>query len=123
VEVPVKETVIVEKIVEQPAAAVAAGQKWLLVNPEGAVVVQPVEIAPRIASLEGKTVLLRANGKHNSQMFLDRVAELLTEQVKGVNVIKMYEAIPGSASYPMKAEHFAAALELKPDIMIASQAD
>jgi hypothetical protein len=104
--------------------ALAQGvQKWKLVNPEGVVVVKPVEIAPRTASLEGKTILLRWNGKHNGNNFLDRVGELLTQQVRGVKVIKMWEAVPGSNNYPMKAEHFEAALKFKPDLLIASQAD
>jgi hypothetical protein len=98
-------------------------QKWKLVNPEGIVVVKPVEIAPRQVSLEGKTVLLRWNGKHNGNNFLDRVAENLTQQVKGVKIIKMWEAVPGSNGYPMKDEHFQAALKLKPDFLIATQAD
>jgi hypothetical protein len=98
-------------------------QKWKLVNPEGVVVVKPVEIAPRQVSLEGKTVLLRWNGKHNGDNFLSRVAEHLTQQVKGVKIIKMWEAVPGSNSYPMKDEHFQAALKFKPDLLIASQAD
>jgi hypothetical protein len=98
-------------------------QKWKLVNPEGVVVVKPVEIAPRVASLEGKTVLLRWNGKHNGNNFLNRIGELLTQQVKGVKIIKMWEAVPDSNNYPMKDPDFQAALKLKPDIQIASQAD
>jgi hypothetical protein len=98
-------------------------QKWKLVNPEGVVVVKPVEIAPRQVSLEGKTVMLRWNGKHNGNNFLDRVAEHLTQQVKGVKIIKMWEAVPGSNNYPMRDADFQAALKLKPDILIASQAD
>lgn len=98
-------------------------QKWKLVNPEGVAVVKPVQIAPRLASLEGKTVLLRWNGKHNGDNFLNRVAELLTEQVKDVRIIKMWEAVPGSNDYPMKDPHFQAALKLNADMLISSQAD
>jgi hypothetical protein len=101
----------------------AQAQKWKLVNPEGVTVVKPQEIAPRLASLEGKTVLLRWNGKHNGNNFLDRIAELLSKQVPTAKIIKMWEAIPGSNGYPMKDADFAAALKLKPDIQIASQAD
>ena len=52
-------------------------QQWTLLNPEGVVRVEEMEIRPHPSSLEGKTVMLRANGKHNSEPFLDRVAELL----------------------------------------------
>jgi hypothetical protein len=47
----------------------------------------------------------------------------LTEKVKGVKIIKMWDAVPGSNNYPMKDPDFQAALKLKPDIQIASQAD
>lgn len=122
VQVPVEVTRVVEKKVEVAAPATAPRQ-WKLVNPEGVVVVKPVEIAPRIASLEGKTVLLRWNGKHNGNNFLDRIAELMTQQIKGVKIIKMWEAVPGSNGYPMQQAHFDAAMKLKPDIVIGSQAD
>ncbi len=101
----------------------AAVQKWKLVNPEGVTIVKPVEIAPRLTTLEGKTVLLRWNGKHNGNNFLDRIAELLKAKVPTVKIIKMWEAIPGSNHYPMVDAEFQAALKLKPDIQIASQAD
>jgi hypothetical protein len=110
-------------VLTMSTVTMAQVQKWKLVNPEGVVVVKPVEIAPRLASLEGKTILLRWNGKHNGNNFLDRVGELLTQQVKGVKIIKMWEAVPGSNNYPMRDQDFQAALKLKPDIQIASQAD
>ena len=65
-EVPVEVTRVVEKEVPAPVSEV---REWKLVNPEGVVVVEPVEISPRITSLEGKTVLLRWNGKHNGDNF------------------------------------------------------
>jgi hypothetical protein len=101
----------------------AATQKWKLVNPEGVVVVKPQEIAPRLTTLEGKTILLRWNGKHNGDNFLNRIAELLAKQVPTAKIIKMWEAIPGSNHYPMTEAELEAALKLKPDIQIASQAD
>jgi hypothetical protein len=116
-------TVIVGLLAMSTLALAEGSQKWKLVNPEGVVVVKPVEIAPRLASLEGKTILLRWNGKHNGDNFLNRIGELLTQQVKGVKIIKMWEAVPGSNNYPMKDPDFQAALKFKPDIQIASQAD
>jgi hypothetical protein len=85
--------------------------------------VGPVKVNPHPASLEGKTILLRWNGKMNGDKYLTRVGELITQQVKGVKIIKMWEAIPGSNGYPMKDEHFQAALKLKPDLVVAAQAD
>ena len=75
VQVPVEVTKIVEKQVPVPASE----QEWELVVPAGVREIKPVELAPRIKSLEGKTIVLRANGKHNSDNFLTRVAELLKE--------------------------------------------
>lgn len=122
VQVPVEVTKIVEKTVEVPAPAKA--QEWELVNPEGVVQFKkPVELSPRPNSLEGLTIGLRANGKHNSDLFLARIAELLEKQVKGVKVIKLWEAVPGSFGYPLKAEDLQKIVALKPNIVIGSQAD
>jgi hypothetical protein len=85
--------------------------------------VKPLKVAPRLDTLEGKTVGLRANGKHNSDLFLNRVAELLKEQVKAVKIIKFYEVVPSSFSYPLKPEEIRKLADLKPDIVIGTQAD
>jgi len=44
--------------------------------------VGPVKINAHPASLEGKTVLLRWNGKFNGDKYLTRLGELLSRQVK-----------------------------------------
>lgn len=101
-----------------------AAQEWEIINPEGVVKqVAPIAMAPHPASLEGKTVALRANGKDNSDVFLERIGELLTEKVNGVKIIKLWEAVPESFAYPMKAETVKKIAALKPDIVIGSQAD
>ncbi len=109
-----------------PAQA-QAPTNWKLVNPEGVVVVKPVEIAPRINTLEGKTVALYWNGKHNGDKNLNRIAELLTQQVKGVNIVKVWEKNPETVGISGTAEKSAAKAKtiasFKPDLVIASQAD
>ena len=104
-----------------------AVQQWELVNPEGVIAITPMELAPRISSLEGKTILLRWNGKHNGNNFLDRVAELLDQQVRPGKVIKFYETDPStnviSGTYAASAEIAKKIAALKPDIVIASQCD
>ncbi len=70
-------------------------QSWELVNPQGIVKVEPMKVNPHPATLEGKTVVLRWNGKHNGDNVLNRVAEMLNEQVKGVKIIKLWEKYPG----------------------------
>lgn len=89
--------------------------------------VGPVKISPHPISLEGKTVLLRWNGKFNGDKFLNRVGELLTQQVKNVRVIKMWEVDSSTAVISKNAEVSSQVTEkiskLKPDIVIAAQAD
>jgi hypothetical protein len=72
-------------------------QKWELVNPAGKINLKLTEVNPHPTTLEGKTVLLRWNGKPNGDLFLDRVAELLTQQVRNVKVIRLYELDPSTA--------------------------
>jgi hypothetical protein len=97
------------------------------VEEKGKVSVGPVTLNPHPASLEGKTVVLRWNGKFNGDHLLTRVAELLTERVKGVRVVKMWEVDPKTAVIsdglaPSLAIAGAIAAQ-KPAIVIASQAD
>jgi len=86
-----------------------------------------VTLNPHPTSLEGKTVLLRWNGKPNGDKLLTRVGELLAEQISGVKVIKMWEidastqVISDSGDVSMEiAEKIAAQ---NPDLVIASQCD
>ena len=103
-------------------------QKWELVNPEGVIRIEPMNINPHPFTLEGKTVMLRWNGKHNGDNFLNRVADLLTEQVKDIKIIKSWEVAPetvdpisGSRERSMELMRKLAAF--KPDLVIGSQAD
>jgi hypothetical protein len=89
--------------------------------------VGPVKLNPHPASLEGKTVLLRWNGKYNGDRFLSRVGELLTQQVKDVKIIKMWEVDKSTVAISKNAEvseQVAVSIaKLKPDLVIAAQAD
>jgi hypothetical protein len=89
--------------------------------------VGPVKINVHPASLEGKTVVLRWNGKMNGDKFLTRFSELLTQQVKNVKVVKMWEVDKGTVSISKTPE---VSIEVakkiaayKPALVIASQAD
>jgi hypothetical protein len=66
-------------------------QDWEVINPAGVVQIKQEQLAPRINTLEGKTIVLRWNGKHNGDNFLNRIAELLKEKVPSAKVIKLYE--------------------------------
>jgi hypothetical protein len=97
-------------------------QEWELVNPAGAFKIIPLELAPRLASLEGKTIVLRWNVKPGGDFYLDRVAELLAKQVPTAKVIKAYDVDPSTrtANGVELAKKIAA---LKPHLVISSQAD
>lgn len=87
----------------------------------------PVKLNPHPAGLEGKAVLLHWNGKYNGDKFLNRVGELITQQVKTVKIIKMWEVDKSTAAISKNgevSEQVAANIaKLKPDIVIAAQAD
>jgi hypothetical protein len=104
-----------------------AVQQWELLNPAGVIKAEPVKFVPRPASLEGKTVILRWNAKPNGDILLNRLAELLVQNVKGVKVIKAWEVAPETRviSYGQTTSlAIAKKLEsLKPDLVIAAPAD
>ncbi|HVP78255.1 MAG TPA: hypothetical protein VMV04_10180 [Thermodesulfobacteriota bacterium] len=94
---------------------------------EGQVKVGPIKLNSHPAHLEGKRVVLQWNGKPNGDNFLNRVAELLSAQVKEVKIIKMWEEDKSTAVISDSLEKSKALTEkiikLKPDIVIAAQAD
>ena len=109
------------------AQAAEKPQEWELVNPAGIIEKASIEPAKRIASLEGKTIALRWNGKHNGDVVLDHLAGLLAKKYPTAKIIKPYETdksligISGSAS---ESERVAKAVaSVKPDLVIASQCD
>ena len=89
--------------------------------------VGPVKLNAHPPTLEGKTVLLRWNGKYNGDKFLTRVGELLTQQVKNVKIIRLWELDPATAAISKNGEASEEVAnkiaKLKPDLVIAAQAD
>lgn len=109
------------------AGLTACSSKPPAETPKSAVSLGTVKLNAHPSSLEGKTVVLRWNSKPNGDKLLNNVAELLTKQVPGVKIIKLWETDPSTASIS-KSQADSAALAgkvaaLKPDIVIASQAD
>lgn len=94
---------------------------------EGVPKIGPVRMNAHPSTLEGKTVLLRWNGKYNGDKFLSRVGELLIEQVKNVRIVKMWEVDPNTAIISKKmevSEQIASKIAaVKPNIVISAQAD
>lgn len=103
-------------------------QNWEVLNPEGVIKIDPMKINAHPSTLEGKTVMLRWNGKHNGDKFLDRVGELLKEKVKDIKVIKSWEVAPETvdpiAGSQERSHEFAKAIaKHKPDLVIGAQSD
>jgi hypothetical protein len=100
---------------------------WELINPEGVTRLEFKSANPHPASLEGKTVLLRWNGKHNGNILLERIGRLLEEKINNIKIIKAWEVFPESGNSSQNVEickKVAARLaEFNPDIVIASQCD
>jgi len=103
-------------------------QEWELINPEGVVKIELMKLNLHPTSLQGKTIMLRSNGKHNGDKFLIRVGELLKDKVKDIKIIYSWEVAPETVD-PITGSHerstkFAQKLaSFKPDLVIASQAD
>ena len=110
-----------------PALATEAAQDWEVINPQGTVAIQEIKLAPRLTTLEGKTIVLRWNSKHNGDNYLDRVAELLAQKVPSAKVIKLYEqdkSTVRTSSSNAESLRIAKVIKgMKADLVIASQAD
>jgi hypothetical protein len=121
--------VVLGMILLLPVLSIAkeSTQEWGIINPAGVVQIKQVQLAPRITTLEGKTIVLRWNGKHNGNNFLDRVAELLNEKVPSAKVIKLYEVDKSTVKISgaiAESTRIAQVIKgLKADIVIGSQAD
>ena len=103
-------------------------QDWELINPEGVVKIETMKLNPHPSRLEGKTILLRSNGKHNGDKFLIRVGELLKDKVKDIKIIYSWEVAPETVdpitgSYERSKKFAQKLASFKPDLVIASQAD
>ena len=100
---------------------------WELVNPEGTVQLEPFAIKPHGQTLKNKTVLLHWNGKHNGDVFLNKIAGLLTEAVEGVKIIRSWEVAPETAvtspNLSASKKKVRKLADFKPDIIIGSQGD
>lgn len=103
-------------------------QTWEVVNPEGVVKVESMRLSQRPRTLEGKTVVLRWNGKPNGDLFLNRVAEMLAQELKRARIIKAWEAVPETIEPISGSQELSLALmrklaALKPDLVIGAQGD
>ncbi len=108
------------------AQAAEKAQEWELVNPSGVIRQSAIDPATRIDALEGKTIALRWNGKNNGNVVLDRLADLLSKKYPTVRIVKTYEdaSLNTISGTPAISENITKAVAaVKPDLVIASQAD
>lgn len=116
-------------VMTMTVASVLAAQPvtdWELKVPEGAIYVKSVDPAPRVDSLEGKTIGLYWNSKPGGDQFLNRLAELIQEKYPTARVIKFWEVNPETKSWfpgvPVK-ETPLEWMAKQADLVIASQGD
>ena len=102
-------------------------QTWEIINPAGTIEIKTAKLAPRLATLEGKTILLRWNFKHNGNHYLDRISELLAEKVPSARVIKVYEidrsTINQSGSLEDSSSLARTIADFNPDLVIGAHGD
>ena len=110
-----------------PAIAKESPQQWQIVVPTGIIEQARIAPAPRLTSLEGKTVALRWNGKHNGNIVLDRLGELLIKKVPSIKIVKIYEIDPTTnhitGNDPESRRVADVVKKTKPDLVIGAQAD
>jgi hypothetical protein len=101
---------------------------WELINPEGIVTVKAMSLNRHPRQLEGKKILLRWNGKHNGDLFLNRIAELMVGHIKGADIVKAWEISPDTAVAISGSQERSTSLarscaSFKPDIVIGAYGD
>ena len=121
-------TVLLVVFVPMQLAAKEKTQLWDLVNPEGIIRIDPMTLPVHPASLEGKTIMLRWNGKHNGDVFLNRIAQRLSEHIDGVKIVKSWEVAPETVNAITGSQEKSLAVattlsRYKPHIVIGAQAD
>jgi hypothetical protein len=110
-----------------PALAAESPQEWEVISPLGVVKKPDLKPAPRLTALEGKTIVLRWNGKHNGDNFLTRLAELLAAKYPTAKIVRAWEKDPSLnkiSGSQAESKRIAKVLkEMGADIVIAAQCD
>lgn len=105
--------------------SVNQSQKNVVYCPTGAEITRKLNtFAPRINTFEGKRVGLLWNSKPNGDFFLNRVAELLVERYKDIQIIKFWEVDPARTKHAdRKTDEALDFMAKSSDMVIASTAD
>jgi hypothetical protein len=87
----------------------------------------PLKLNLHPSDLTGKKVLLRWNGKMNGDRYLESLGNLLSYKYKAIKIIKVWKILPETAVISKKteiSEQIASKIAaMKPDVVIAAQAD
>lgn len=75
--------------------------EWELKIPEGVQSIASIDTAPRLNSLEGKTIGLYWNGKPGGDYFFNRLAELLQQRFPTAKIVKFWEVNTAKAFSPV----------------------
>ena len=102
-------------------------QDWNLISPQGVVEKAELKPAPRLSSLEGKTIALRWNGKHNGDVLLEYLGDRLQKDYPTAKIIRTYKSdtsLNGVSGTDKESQRRAKVISaLKPDLVIGSQCD
>jgi len=102
-------------------------QAWEVINPTGVVRKVNFKPSPRLTTLEGKTIVLRWNGKHNGDNFLARLAELFVASYPTAQIVRAWEKDPSmnkiSGSQDASRKMAQSLREMGADMVIAAQCD
>lgn len=101
--------------------------RWKILNPEGIVRSDGKNTNPHPKDLDEKTVALYWTGKPNGDILLNRLAELLKNKYRNLNLLKVWEILPESShalSNHAESKNIANKIAaLKPDIVIGALGD
>lgn len=114
-----------EEITRSTQGTDAPKQRTIVYDPTSVVVMdQKIHFAPRINSFQGKRVGLLWNGKANGNFYLQRVAELLENKYKDIQIIKFWEVAPKETAHPdRKSDAALDNIAKSCDVVISAQAD
>lgn len=88
-----------------------------VLNPVASRVIEPVQPAPRLDTLDGKRILMFFCGKHNGDLFLDRLQEGLETRIVDAEYIRFNQGVIFASLEP---EEWAEIEAADPDAVIYS---
>ncbi|MEN9636080.1 MAG: hypothetical protein RL077_4484 [Verrucomicrobiota bacterium] len=85
----------IQRAVAQDTTALAAEPVYKIVSPLGESTAKPIAMAPRLETLDGKTVCLVWNHAFKADVTLPAIAEALKQRYPGIKIVP-YSALPAA---------------------------